>query len=128
MTAPVMTEVSPSDGPFCASSFAISFYVPAKNQADVPPADNLHAQRWGVRYAAVRKFSGFVSDYSVGEEAAALQLSLAGSSWSEAVKQSQKDGDTKSTYTVAQYNSPFEFDHRVNEIWLLFDMDGSHVV
>ncbi|KAF3778227.1 Heme-binding protein 2 [Nymphaea thermarum] len=128
MTAPVITEVSPSDGPFCASSFAVSFYVPAKNQADVPPAENLHAQRWGVRYAAVRQFSGFVSDYSVGEEAAALQASLAGSSWSEAIKKSKKAGDTKSSYTVAQYNSPFEFDHRVNEIWLLFDMDESHTI
>uniref|UniRef100_M8BC08 Heme-binding protein 2 n=1 Tax=Aegilops tauschii TaxID=37682 RepID=M8BC08_AEGTA len=34
MTAPVLTRVAPSDGPFCVSSFVVSFYVPAKNQAE----------------------------------------------------------------------------------------------
>ncbi|KAL0443720.1 UNVERIFIED_CONTAM: hypothetical protein Slati_2094700 [Sesamum latifolium] len=30
MTAPVITQVKPSDGPFCASSFVVSFYVPKR--------------------------------------------------------------------------------------------------
>ncbi|KAK9688654.1 hypothetical protein RND81_09G001300 [Saponaria officinalis] len=121
MTAPVMTQVSPSDGPFCESSFVVSFYVPKENQADPPPAEGLHVQRWETTYIAVRQFGGFVSDYGVGEEAAALQASLAGSKWAAAIEKSRRD-DPSSSYIVAQYNSPFEFENRVNEIWLTFDL------
>ncbi|CAH2056822.1 unnamed protein product [Thlaspi arvense] len=78
MTAPVITQVAPSDGPICASSFVVSFYVPTENQADPPPAKGLHVQRWAPTYIAVRQFSGFVKDYDVAEEAAALRASLAG--------------------------------------------------
>ncbi|KAA8524070.1 hypothetical protein F0562_010499 [Nyssa sinensis] len=122
MTAPVITQVSPSDGPFCASSFVVSFYVPKVNQANPPPAKGLHAQKWEPIYAAVRQFSGFVSDSDVGEEAAALQASLEGSVWAAAIDKSHTS-DPTTVYTVAQYNSPFEFDSRVNEIWLMFDME-----
>ncbi|XP_034677956.1 heme-binding protein 2 [Vitis riparia] len=122
MTAPVITQVSPSDGPFCESSFVVSFYVPKKNQANPPPAKGLHVQKWGPAYAAVRQFSGFVSDSEVGEEAAALEASLTGSIWSAAIEKSRPD-DPTSTYTVAQYNSPFEYEERVNEIWMMFDME-----
>ncbi|KAF8714321.1 hypothetical protein HU200_027785 [Digitaria exilis] len=117
MTAPVLTEVSPSDGPFCASSFVVSFYVPAKNQPDPPPADGLRVRRWaGDRYAAVRRFGGFVSDADVGEQAARLDASLQGTRWAAAVNEGRG-----ASYIVAQYNSPFEFSGRVNEIWMLFD-------
>ncbi|KAJ8900689.1 hypothetical protein K2173_025500 [Erythroxylum novogranatense] len=60
MTAPVITEVLPSDGPFCESSFAISFYVPKENQENPPPAQGLHVKRWKPTYSAVRQFGGFV--------------------------------------------------------------------
>ncbi|XVF79277.1 hypothetical protein PTKIN_Ptkin14bG0208700 [Pterospermum kingtungense] len=122
MTAPVITEVFPSDGPFCESSFTVSFYVPKVNQANPPPAQGLHVQRWKSTYVAVRQFSGFVTDYNVAEEAAALQASLEGTVWSEAIEKTRKS-DATSVYTVAQYNSPFEFSGRVNEIWMLFDME-----
>ncbi|XP_020595898.1 heme-binding protein 2-like [Phalaenopsis equestris] len=120
MTAPVITQIVPSDGPFCTSSFVVSFYVPKENQADPPPANGLHLQKWGVKYAAVRQFAGFVLDSEVGVEAAALYSSLAGSNWASAIDKSRKDYST-SLYTVAQYNSPFEYTGRVNEIWILFD-------
>ena len=122
MTAPVITEVLPSDGPFCESSFTVSFYVPKVNQANPPPAEGLHVQRWKSTYVAIRQFSGFVTDYNVGEEAAALQASLEGTAWSAAIEKTRKANST-SVYTVAQYNSPFEFSDRVNEIWMLFDME-----
>ncbi|KAJ6833279.1 putative heme-binding protein 2 [Iris pallida] len=125
MTAPVITQVSPSDGPFCASSFVVSFYVPKKNQADTPPAEGLHVQRWGVMYAAVRQFGGFVSDDSIGGEAAALYSDLAGSHWASAVDKG-RSADPTSDYTVAQYNSPFEFSGRVNEIWMMFDPEDGY--
>jgi hypothetical protein len=122
MTAPVLSEVQPSDGPFCESAFVVSFYVPKKNQAHPPPAEGLHVQKWKPTYVAVRQFSGFVSDYDVGEEAAALKASLAGTIWSAAIEKTRGTHRT-SVYTVAQYNSPFEFDHRVNEIWMSFDLE-----
>uniref|UniRef100_A0ACD5VGR3 Uncharacterized protein n=1 Tax=Avena sativa TaxID=4498 RepID=A0ACD5VGR3_AVESA len=122
MTAPVLTRVAPSDGPFCASSFVVSFYVPAKNQADPPPAEGLSVQRWaGVRYAAVRRFGGFVADSDVGEQAALLDASLQGTKWAASVSDGASAGAGPVSYTVAQYNSPFEFSGRVNEIWMLFD-------
>lgn len=122
MTGPVMTEVSPSDGPFCKSSFVVSFYVPKKNQPDPPSATGLVIQKWKPKYMAVRQFGGFADDYGIGVEAAALQASLAGTTWSDAIAESRgKDG--ASLYSVAQYNSPFEFEGRVNEIWMMFDME-----
>ncbi|WCJ32356.1 SOUL heme-binding family protein [Euphorbia peplus] len=125
MTGPVIAQVLPSDGPLCESSFTVSFYVPKKNQAKPPPAEGLHVQTWKNTYVAIRQFSGFVTDYNVGEEAAALQASLAGTQWAAAIDKSRQAGavSSSSVYTVAQYNSPFEYDHRVNEIWMLFDMD-----
>ncbi|MQM09722.1 hypothetical protein Taro_042595 [Colocasia esculenta] len=123
MTAPVITQVSPSDGPICASSFVVSFYVPKKNQARPPPAEGLHLQRWGSKYVAVCQFGGFVSDSNIGEEAASLYASLEGSKWSSAVDKG-RSADPTSAYTVAQYNSPFEFSGRVNEIWMSLDVEG----
>lgn len=122
MTAPVLTEVLPSDGPFCKSSFVVSFYVPKENQANPPPAKGLNVQRWKTVHAAVRQFDGFVSDSTIGQEAAALKASLAGTQWSAAINKTQS-GDHASVYSVAQYNAPFEFDNRVNEIWFLFDIE-----
>lgn len=128
MTAPVTTEVYPSDGPFCASSFVVSFYVPKVNQPNPPPAKGLQAQVWKPTYVAVRQFGGFVSDSDAGMEAAALEASLRGSAWAAAIEKSRdgRRGHT-SVYTVAQYNSPFEFDDRVNEIWMPFDLAGDEL-
>lgn len=125
MTAPVITQVYPSDGPFCTSSFVVSFYLPSINQADPPPAQNLHVQKWVLKYAAVRQFNGFVSDSDLGKEAAALHASLIASGWSAAVDKGRA-ADPTSVYTVAQYNSPFEFNDRVNEIWMMFDMEDAY--
>ncbi|XP_068635720.1 uncharacterized protein [Aristolochia californica] len=125
MTAPVITQVTPSDGPFCTSSFVVSFYVPAKNQPNPPPAKNLHVQKWSSKYAAVRQFNGFVADSDVGKEAASLYDSLRDSDWSAAVDKATS-GDATGVYTVAQYNSPFEFNNRVNEIWMMFDEEDLH--
>ncbi|KAJ1692990.1 hypothetical protein LUZ63_009688 [Rhynchospora breviuscula] len=123
----VITQVSPSDGPFCASSFVMSFYVSKKNQADPPSADGLHLQKWGPMYAAVRQFSGFVSDDFLGEEAFALYLSLQRSNWASTVDQGRK-ADPTSAYTVAQCNSLFEFTGRVNEIWMLFSQESTNTI
>lgn len=121
MTAPVITQVSASDGPFCASSFVVSFYVPKENQAVPPSARGLQIQNWGTTYAAIRQFGGFVSDSDVGVQAAALISSLEGSDWFDAIGESKT-----SSYIVAQYNSPFEFENRVNEIWMTFSKEDEN--
>ncbi|GFZ07640.1 hypothetical protein Acr_19g0005770 [Actinidia rufa] len=95
----------------------------APNQANPPPAKGLHVQRWVPTYSAVRQFGGYVSDYDVGEEAAALCGSLAGTAWAATIDKSHAD-EAIMEYIVAQYNSPFEFEHRVNEIWLMFDKES----
>ncbi|KAI9083167.1 hypothetical protein K1719_034900 [Acacia pycnantha] len=128
MTAPVVIEVAPSDGPSSESLFVVSFYVPRKNQANPPPASGVIVGRVKPVYAAVRKFSGFVRDNNVGKQVAALKASIAGTEWSSAIEKSQRGGHG-SVYCVAQYNAPFEFDDRVNEIWFLFDVEnGRHFV
>lgn len=126
MTAPVITEVKPSDGPFCASSFTVSFFVPKENQANTPPAKGLHVQRWGKTYVAVRQFSGFVADEDVGKEAASLYDSVAGTIWSDAIDKAHA-GENTTLYTIAQYNSPFEFENRMNEVWLTFNMNEDNI-
>lgn len=119
MTAPVLTGILPSDGPFCESSFDVSFYVPKVNQGDPPAAEGLHVEKWAPTYVAVRQFGGFADDYNIGKEAASLKASLAGTPWYTAIEKSRRSA--KSAYVVAQYNAPFEFEDRVNEIWLAFD-------
>ncbi|XP_054813910.1 uncharacterized protein LOC129314489 [Prosopis cineraria] len=126
MTAPVVTEVAPINETLYESLFVVSFYVPKKNQADPPLAKDLVVGRSNPVYAAVRQFSGFVRDSNVGEEVAALKASIAGTKWSSVIEKSHRGG-YGSVYCVAQYNAPFEYDDRVNEIWFLFDMEnGRH--
>lgn len=118
MTCPVLIDVTPSTGPLCKSSFIVSFYVPKLNQPNPPTAKGLHERKWGPTYAAVRRFGGFADDSNIGKEAAALKASLSGSNWGSAIEKSRVS--KKSTYIVAGYNSPFEYQDRVNEIWLTF--------
>lgn len=116
MTAPVITQVTPNNnhGP---SSFVTSFYVPIKSP---PSAEGLRVQKWGPMYAAVRQFGGFVDDSNYANEAEALKTSLKGSTWLDAITKSHPHSPMD--YVVAQYNSPFEQDNRVNEIWMMFKM------
>lgn len=76
MIAPVITEVSPSDGPFCKSSFVFSFFVPKLNQANPPPAKGLRVQRWNNVYVAARQFGGHVNDSNVGWKPLRCELVL----------------------------------------------------
>ncbi|CAN4103035.1 unnamed protein product [Withania somnifera] len=109
MTALVITQVKPSDGPFCASSFVVS----------------LHLQKWGKTHVAIRQFSGFVADDDIPKQAAALSATITGTKWAAAIYKSQA-ADNTTMYTVAGYNSPFEFKNRVNEIWFTFVLDKTH--
>lgn len=117
MTAPVITQVTSGDEAVCSSSYTVSFYIPKANQEDPPTAKGLNVQKSGTTYAAVRQFSGFVSNTDVVEQSGALLLNLKGSDWLDAIKES------KNSIFIAQYNSPFELQNRVNEIWITFEKE-----
>lgn len=114
MTAPVLTEIAP----YCElTGYLVGLYVPKKNQADPPPPTNgVTVKTWAANYVAVRQFDGFALDSNVCDEAAALYTSLSGTIWLDAINKS-----FPGLIVVTQYNSPFEFDNRVNEIWLFMD-------
>ncbi|KAI9083180.1 hypothetical protein K1719_034913 [Acacia pycnantha] len=99
MTSPVITEVEPCDGPFCESSFVVSFYVPKKNVPSKP--------------------SFFKGSPCPKMEACALSGLLPLKRVTEL--------ENACVYTVAQYNDPLDYDNRVNEIWFLFDLENVRV-
>ncbi|KAI9083155.1 hypothetical protein K1719_034888 [Acacia pycnantha] len=129
MTAPIVTEVAPCYGGLCVSTFEVNFYMPKKNHANPPPTSDLVVGRSKPVYAAARKVSGYVRDFNVGEEAAALKASIAGTEWLYAIEKSNRSG-YGSVYCVAQYNNPFEYESKVNEVFYLFDdlENGSHSI
>ncbi|GAB4846695.1 hypothetical protein Ancab_025701 [Ancistrocladus abbreviatus] len=115
-TAPVLTQVIPDNKPFSKLPlFVASFYVPKADQADPPPAEGVESQVWEDKSVATKQFGGFVSDYDFGKDAAALEASVPGSEWCSSRVES---GRSSLGYIVAQYNSPFQTQKRVNEIWL----------
>ncbi|CAA6660053.1 unnamed protein product [Spirodela intermedia] len=105
MTAPVLVDVTPSTGGLCNSTFVVRFYMPQKYQNAPPSSPKVDPETWpGPRYAAVRRFGGFLNDVDIPAEAAALRNSLRGSPWKAAT--AGEGGAGTSTYTVAGYNSP----------------------
>lgn len=121
MTAPVLTSIVPDAGPLHSSAYYVRFYLPLKFQATPPtplPELNLQPVKWPSHCIAVRKFSGFARDNNVIKEAEKLAISLSRSTWANST-----DILVKNAYSIAQYNSPFRFIGRINEVWA--DVDGS---
>ncbi|KAL6627033.1 hypothetical protein ACP70R_030759 [Stipagrostis hirtigluma subsp. patula] len=119
MTTPVLTSVVPGAGPLHSSAYFVRLYLPAKFQASPPvplPELNLHPDRWPGHCIAVRSFSGYARDNNVVEEAEKLALSLSQSPWANSTNY-----PSKNAYSIAQYDNPFHFFSRVNEVW--FDVD-----
>ncbi|XP_010915964.1 uncharacterized protein [Elaeis guineensis] len=120
MTTPVLTSIVPDAGPLHSSAYYVRLYLPVKFQASPPlplPELNLHADKWPSHCIAVRQFSGFARDSNIIKEAERLAVSLNRSSWAN----STDSGNN--AYSIAQYNSPFRFIGRVNEVWV--DVAGS---
>ncbi|KAL7094098.1 hypothetical protein ACP275_11G080400 [Erythranthe tilingii] len=108
MTAPVLVDVHPSTGPFCNSTFVVNFYVPQKYQKYPPGSRQLRpAKLPRQKYGIVRRFGGFMNDGNIASEALALKKTVKGTPWESSFGKS---------YSVAGYNSPFEYDNRVNEV------------
>ncbi|OMO85068.1 SOUL heme-binding protein [Corchorus olitorius] len=67
------------------------------------------------KFAAVRRFGGFMDDSNISAEISALKKSLNATAWDT------HSVDYPLLYTAAAYNSPFEHENRVNEVMLWFD-------
>ncbi|KAG8367177.1 hypothetical protein BUALT_Bualt16G0045500 [Buddleja alternifolia] len=109
MTAPVLVDVK-------GSTYAVHFYVPQKYQKSIPApnSDEIKAVKIPkYKYAAVRRFDGFITNESIPIQVAALKKSLQGTPYQRAA--------AIDVYTVAGYNSPFNPVNRVNEIVIWFD-------
>ncbi|KAF9625313.1 hypothetical protein IFM89_021438 [Coptis chinensis] len=118
MTIPVLTSIVADSGPFHSSAYFVRFYLPVKFQGTPPlplPELNLQPVAWSSHCIAVRKFSGFARDKNVVAEAEKLSLSLSSSPWANSTSKAN------SAYSIAQYNSPFRFVRRVNEVWVDID-------
>ncbi|XP_051123166.1 uncharacterized protein LOC127246032 [Andrographis paniculata] len=121
MTVPVLTSIIPEGGPLHSSAYAVKFYLPEKFQATPPlplPELNLQPDWWEGHCIAARKFTGFARDKNIVKEAEKLAVSLSRSPWANST--STQSGYA---YSIAQYNSPFRFIGRVNEVWV--DIEGS---
>ncbi|GFP90731.1 heme-binding protein 2 [Phtheirospermum japonicum] len=106
MAKPVLTSIVPGAGPLHSSSYFVKLYLPVKFQADPPvPLPELNLR--------LRKFSGFARDNNIVKEAEKLAVSLSRSKWANST--STQSGYA---YSIAQYNSPFKFIARVNEVWV----------
>lgn len=122
MTAPVLTSIVPGAGPLHSSAYFVRFYLPVKFQASPPtplPELNLKPYIWDSHYIAVRKFSGFARDSNIVEEAQKLATSLSRSPWANSTSEK-----SSYAYSIAQYNSPFRFIGRVNEVWVDINASG----
>ncbi|KAJ6339753.1 hypothetical protein OIU77_007657 [Salix suchowensis] len=124
MTAPVVTSIIPGAGPFQSSAYAVRFYLPVKFQADPPaPLDELHLKpyMWNSRCVAVRKFHGYAKDENVAGEAKRLAVSLSRSPWFNSTST-----ESNYSYSIAQYDSPFHFIGRANEVWADIKAPGAN--
>lgn len=119
MTVPVLTSVVPGAVPLQSSAYNIKFYLPVEFQGTPPlplPELNLKPDSWKSHCIAVRKFSGFARDNNIVKEAEKLAVSLSSSAWANA-----SFVQSEYAYSIAQYNSPFKFIGRVNEVWVVVD-------
>ncbi|XP_010251140.1 PREDICTED: heme-binding protein 2-like [Nelumbo nucifera] len=121
MTTPVLTSIVPEAGPLHSSAYVVRFYLPAEIQTTPPvplPELNLQLDARGHMCVAVRKFSGFARDGNIVKEAEKLAVSLSRSPWANSTMTQSKD-----SYSIAQYDSPFRLIGRLNEVWV--DVAGS---
>lgn len=98
------------------STYTVYFSLPAKYQKITPPpppsSDQIKAVKLPkYKYAAVR--SGGVDEDKIVEEIASLKKSLSGTPY--------KGATALDRFSVAGYNSPFDFINWVDEVFLWFN-------
>jgi hypothetical protein len=110
MTAPVLADVEPSQGPFCKQTFTISFFVPFHLHDAPPPPSNpdVTITCSPAFIAYVYEAGGFrFDDYTLGKMASKLGDAL------DADGIEYEDDH----FYVAGYDPPFRFKDRHTEVW-----------
>jgi len=120
MATPVLTYITPGDGPDCASHFKVSFYTPLKYQDDSNPPpeptnEDVFIETIDPVTVAVTEFAGFATDDIVVQAAAALAQSI------QEVGM-EIDGES---YFYAGYDPPFRLTNRHNEVWIPVKMSAT---
>lgn len=115
MTAPVKVELTPGQGPFCKSSFKVSFFVPFVHQASppVPTNPNVFIEEMPASEFYVMSYGGWSSESKVLDAAAQIVFNL----------KTQGYGFNATTFFFAGYDSPFRIIFRHNEVWIPADDD-----
>eukprot|EP00468_Gymnochlora_sp_CCMP2014_P011727 CAMPEP_0167758082 /NCGR_PEP_ID=MMETSP0110_2-20121227/10275_1 /TAXON_ID=629695 /ORGANISM="Gymnochlora sp., Strain CCMP2014" /LENGTH=201 /DNA_ID=CAMNT_0007644327 /DNA_START=26 /DNA_END=631 /DNA_ORIENTATION=+ len=111
MTSPVMCRVKDvGQGPFCNTTFTVSFFVPFKHQDDAPTpsSEDVYIDIVEERTVAVLQGDGYWMQADVLKNVAAAQ----------AVLKAKNVGFNTTTYTFAGYDPPFRVFGRHNEVWL----------
>ena len=120
MTAPVLVNIHPRTGPLQNLSLIVHFYMPQKFQRNPPQSTEAHPVKLPQhKFVAVRRFGGFMDDSNISAQMSALKKSLKGTAWESSIPK-KHSGDSL-LYSAAGYNSPFEYENRVNEVMLWFD-------
>ena len=114
MTAPVAVQIFPGEGPFCKSTFIVSFYVPSvyQQQSNPPPAPTnpeVFIEMLPETVKAVYMFPGYITSWS--------QLIDPINDLSAYVE-SEGFATLPNIETYAGYDSPFVLSNRHNEIWM----------
>ncbi|KAH1074094.1 hypothetical protein J1N35_026422 [Gossypium stocksii] len=121
MTAPVLVNIHPRTGHLQNSTYVVHFYMPQKFQRNPPlSAEAQPVELPQHKYAAVRRFGGFMDDSNISVQLSALKESLKGTGRYKSSASNQHSGRSL-LYSAAGYNSPFEHENRVNEVMLWFD-------
>ncbi len=78
MTAPVLVRIHPGQGPFCESSYNVSFFVPFsfQNNPPQPTGAGVYTETLPEMTVAVKVFPGFAPEDDVVANAAALTNAL----------------------------------------------------
>ncbi|TYH96212.1 hypothetical protein ES332_A12G163100v1 [Gossypium tomentosum] len=121
MTAPVLVNIHPRTEHLQNSTYVVHFYMPQKFQRNPPlSAEAQPVELPQHKYAAVRRFGGFMDDSNISVQLSALKKSLKGTGRDKSSASIQHSGRFL-LYSAAGYNSPFEHENRVNEVMLWFD-------
>uniref|UniRef100_A0A0G4GSW3 Heme-binding protein 2 n=1 Tax=Chromera velia CCMP2878 TaxID=1169474 RepID=A0A0G4GSW3_9ALVE len=116
MTAPVISKITPGQGPACESFFTVSFYVPSLQSSPKPTDPTVFLEQKPAMRVAVSQFGGRMSDYEtkVFPRLEALITAI------DNKELKIKGGDEPEVYT-AGYDSPFRLFNRHNEVWIVLE-------
>lgn len=82
MTAPVLVNIHSPTEPLQNLSFVVHFYMPQKFQTNPPQSAETHTVKLPLqKFAAVRRFGGFMDDSKISGQISALKKSLNGTDW-----------------------------------------------